>query len=764
MRELLAVVLAGILVAGCAKPAAPPTGIAREGAIAVDWTPIGPGGGGGIYSPSISPHDANLVFVASDMGGWFRSTDGGRHWRMCDGRQVRKVNFPAVFHPTDPNVIYVGTRGGVKRSSDRGETWQSVAGEFNAADPDSVQSLAIDPRRPHVILAGFSTYLGKPGEHLVRSDDAGRTWQIVAAWPAGGKPILKILFSPKAPGSIAVATAGGFYRSDDDGATWSARNAGLANTSLRDAAAGFDAATGVYAIFLTLESRWVDGRFSGGIVRSLDGGDTWMPATHGLDLERWGDKLHQYHLLAMSPNNPRVVSVTTEAEEGGDDHFTTAYRSENGGESWRRILVGTPQRPDCNVEPDWLTEEMSWWWGGLACGFGSDPRNPDDLLFTDWGRAIRSTDGGTRWFPVSSRRVGRDAWDGRGLEVTTSYSVSFDPFDRKRMYVTYTDFGLMRSIDGGRSWIYGARRVPWSSNCYELAFDPERRGVVFGAWSRAHDLMHWKMINRGVERLDGGGLARSDDHGETWTVVGGGTLPDRPATTIVLDPRSPVASRTLYAGFLGKGVYKSTDGGATWAAASAGLGSGDNMAVWRLALHPDGTLLCGISLNYRDGKPVPGGLYRSRDGAETWERVREFPYLWGVQMDPRDSNVIYVSGFDVPPPGYAAMGTGVPWPESTGGGIFKTTDGGATWSTVFAGRYCWDVTIDPATPDTVYAGTFVDGVLRSDDAGKTWRTLTGLPFVAPHRVTISPENPNAIYVTTFGGGAWKGRIHRGGSR
>jgi len=127
------------------------------------------------------------------------------------------------------------------------------------------------------------------------------------------------------------------------------------------------------------------------------------------------------------------------------------------------------------------------------------------------------------------------------------------------------------------------------------------------------------------------------------------------------------------------------------------------MAVWRLALHPDGPLLCGISLNYRDGKPVPGGLYRSRDG-------------------------------------------------------------GATWSTVLAGRDCWDVTIDPARPDTVYAGTFVDGVLRSDDAGKSWKRLTGLPFVAPHRVTISPENPGTIYVTTFGGGAWKGRIIRGGGR
>jgi len=436
------------------------------------------------------------------------------------------------------------------------------------------------------------------------------------------------------------------------------------------------------------------------------------------------------------------------------------YRTADGGASWKKILIGVPDWPGCNVEPDWMTTEMSWWWGGRACGFNCNPNDPDDLVFTDAGRAIRTVDGGKRWSPVSSKKVGKDVWDGRGLEVTTCYTYHFDPFDRNRTYITYTDFGFTRSLDRGKTWIYGARKVPWGNTCYELAIDPDRKGVMFGAWANAHDLIHWKMINRGIANAWWkGGVTRTADHCETWTVMGKDTLPEKPATTIVLDPKSPKDARTLYVGILNHGVYKSTDDGKTWTKKSQGLGTPENMSVWRLDLNPDGTLLCGISLAYVDGKPVHGGLYRSTDGAGRWTKLRDFPYIWGVRTDPRDANVIYVSCFEVPPgKGYRAMGTGVPWPKSSGGGLFKTTDGGKTWTKILDEPYCWDVTFDPTNPDIVYAGTFVGGVHRSEDAGKTWTLLKGLPFVAPHRVTVDPEDAKTIHVTTFGGGVWKGKL------
>ena len=729
------------------------------------WEPVGIGGGGGIFSPSISPHDEKLMFVACDMGGWYRSTDGGETWRMCDGRQVRKVNFPAVFHPTDANVVYVGTRGGIKRSRDRGATWEHVVGKFVPRNPDMVSAIAIDPARPDVILAGFSTYMGEKGEYLVRSDDGGENWTIPESWSFRDKPIRKILFAPVTPKrkrGIFVATGDGCYRSDDAGATWVEKDNGLPNTKVRDAAAGYDATTDCYAIYVTIDSQWTDGAFAGGICKSTDAGDTWRQVTNGLDTERMGGKLHQYRFLAMSPGNTEVVSVSSIGTDSSLEHCSKVYRTADGGATWKPILFGVPSWPNCNVEPDWMTLEMSWWWGGRACGFACNPNDPNDLVFTDAGRAIRTTDGGRRWLPVSSKKVGKETWDGRGLEVTTCYEYYFDPHDAKRTYIAYTDFGFTRSLDRGKTWIYAARKVPWGNTCYELAIDPDRPGVMFGAWANAHDLIHWKMIRNGIEQpWWKGGVTRTADHCETWEVCGRGTLPEKPATTLLLDPKSPKDSRTLYVGILAMGVYKSTDDGKTWARKSEGLGTPGNLSVWRLDRHADGTLLSGVSLNYADGKPIGGALFRSTDDAETWEKVnatQEFPYIWGVRMDPRDSRVIYVSCFDVPPADFSAMGTSVPWPESQGGGLFKTNDGGKTWTKVLDEPYCWDVTFEPGNPDVVYAGTFVGGVYRSADAGGTWRRLEGLPFVCPHRVTVDPTDPRTIYVTTFGGGVWKGRL------
>src|SRR5947209_2079786 len=134
-----------------------------------DFKVLGPGGGGAMFNPTISPHDPNTVLVSCDMTGAYITHDGGQSWRMFNLRGV--VHF-FVFDPSDPKTIYAGTKA-LWRSSDGGETWNLVypkasavrgirmnsdhADENILADPDplgTILALAVDPDDHRVVYAG----------------------------------------------------------------------------------------------------------------------------------------------------------------------------------------------------------------------------------------------------------------------------------------------------------------------------------------------------------------------------------------------------------------------------------------------------------------------------------------------------------------------------------------------------------------------------------------------------------------------------------
>jgi photosystem II stability/assembly factor-like uncharacterized protein len=247
-----------------------------------------------------------------------------------------------------------------------------------------------------------------------------------------------------------------------------------------------------------------------------------------------------------------------------------------------------------------------------------------------------------------------------------------------------------------------------------------------------------------------GGVCRSDDGGETWTPQTNG-MEQTAATHILLDQRSPKEARVLYVTGFGRGVYKSSDGGANWALKNNGLPSREPFA-WRLAQSGDGTLYLVLSRRSEDGSignDLDGALYRSRDGADSWEKV---PLPEGVngpsglQVDPADPNRLYLTA-------WGRKGK----EGDLGGGIFVSTDAGATWKQVLdRDRHVYDVTIDPANPAQLYACGFESSVWRSTDRGETWARVRGYNFKWGHRVIVDPVQPGSIYVTTFGGSVWHG--------
>ena len=102
--------------------------------------------------------------------------------------------------------------------------------------------------------------------------------------------------------------------------------------------------------------------------------------------------------------------------------------------------------------------------------------DPDFCIGTDSGRILRTRDGGLNWEGVCSKRLEDGSYTSTRFDVTTNYGVHFDPFDPKRMFISYTDIGLFRSENGGRGWLSATTTVQqhhWVNTTSWMAFDPE---------------------------------------------------------------------------------------------------------------------------------------------------------------------------------------------------------------------------------------------------------------------------------------------------
>jgi photosystem II stability/assembly factor-like uncharacterized protein len=228
-------------------------------------------------------------------------------------------------------------------------------------------------------------------------------------------------------------------------------------------------------------------------------------------------------------------------------------------------------------------------------------------------------------------------------------------------------------------------------------------------------------------------------------------MPPTAATHILLDPTSPTDARVLYVTGLGKGVFKSVDGGKTWALKNEGLPASEPFA-FRLARDKNGVLYLVVARRSEDGSfgnAQDGALYRSRDGAENWEKIllpEGVNGPNGISIDPDDVNRLYL----------AAWGRSLPT-GAVDGGIYVSTDGGAAWQNKLSrDQHVYDVTIDPRDSRTLYACGFESSAWRSTDRGETWTRVRGFNFKWGHRVIPDPQNPDMIYVTTFGGSVWYG--------
>lgn len=701
---------------------------------------FGPGGGGAQYHPTISPHDPKTVLVSCDMTGAYITHDSGRSWRMFNLRGTVRL---FAFDPQQPKTIYAQATG-LWRSTDSGRQWQlvwprpgTVQGIRMSSDHadetivsnnnpvGDITALAISPKDSNTLLAGSKT-------GLWRSTDQGETWK-------QDVPVTE------APLAIWIDDTGNaVYAAHAHGLTVRANGAWL---PFRPAPAGVTF-TGVTAGFLPDRQMLFYATSGQGAFLSTDAGLTWK----AISLPGAGARVQA---VATSRDHPQTVYLSYSRLPLDNQRWLGVARSTDRGVTWH-LVWKEAKTPGTNIHDAWISPRFGPGWGENPLALGVDPHDPKHAYATDLGRTLQTNDAGSTWDAVYSQpsASNQGGWISTGLDVTSSYGIHFDPHNPRRQFITYTDIGLFRSDNGGESWISSTNGVPepWLNTTYWIAFDPDRPNRLWAAMSGTHDLPRPKMWRRTSPDKFRGGICLSDDGGKTWKKSSTG-MPETAPTHLLIDPSSPAQARVLYAAAFGRGIYKSADNGSTWTAKNNGITQNQPFA-WRLALDAKGTLYALVarrSENGSIGNEGDGALYRSTDGAETWSPIplpagANAPN--GLAIDPTDSRRLYLATW--------ARNSGM---HGEGGGIWLSTDAGATWrNSLDRDQHVYDITIDRRNPSHLYAAGFESSAWRSIDRGEHWTRIPGFNFKWGHRVIPDPVSPNSVYITTFGGSVWHGAV------
>src|SRR5580700_7072450 len=444
-----------------------------------DFRVIGPGGGGAQYNPTISPHDSGTVLISCDMTGAYISHDAGRSWRMFNLRGT--VRFFA-FDPSAPKTIYAEVTG-LWRSTDDGVSWKLLnpkpaairgvrmesdhADETIVAEPDplgEIAALAIDPADSKILYAAAveNKQVENKQAALFVSHDSGESWQQLQAalpeiprriWVDANSPVRTRVLYLAGPHGVAVTSGNGIENRPAPAAV-----------VFTDISMGFtpNAAPAIYATARQ------------GAFVSTDGGHTWQKCT----LPGVGA---QVRAVATSLHNPQTAYLSYCGLELDGKTWIGVAKTGDSGRTWTLVWKDSATSAP-NVRDAWVDQRFGPGWGENPLRLGVADQDANLCYGTDLGRTMRTADSGATWTAEYSHPESDDTWTTSGLDVTTSYGIHFDPFDPKRQFITYTDIGLFRSEDSGRSWTRSVEGVPraWTNTTYWVEFDPQVRGRMWG--------------------------------------------------------------------------------------------------------------------------------------------------------------------------------------------------------------------------------------------------------------------------------------------
>ncbi len=582
-------------------------------------------------SVSMSKANPSLIFVGAVLDGkgiFFVSLDDGKNWIKTSSLPEIEWSVKPIWagisdesknwvtfiepHPTNENILFVGTNSALFKSEDKGSSWKRVDATFHRTD---ILGIAINPQNPNEVFVRVGVF-----EDLTCLE------------ATNGE-------NPEAAAKLEKEKCAGIYKSNDLGKTWQQLDAYYFDPSEGGVFVDDNNPNIAYAIF------------SRKILKTEDGGKTWK----------------DFFFTHDEPFIPNSGVERLAVGEDSDEVFIAGraglFHTEDAGEHWHErnngfigsevvdIIMandGTLYAGTYSLGMFKSTDQgQSWTFSSYNLEdpyimlIAAHPTEPQTVFVTTNGGIYTSRDSGLTW-----QRVAEEFFSYSELlpGISHLHGIAFDPKDPKRIYVggggdQYSPSGVGISIseDGGKNWKQANVGFETDVHVSKIVADKNNPSIIYATTQGATNFQE--------KTGSGYGVFKSTVYGQSWKKVNSG-LETVETNTLALDPND---SNVLYLGTDDDGIYKSTDGGTSWTKLTI-AGLPQKYGVGDIIIEPrDSNIVYAATVDYfrlfvDRGLLGDYGVYVSKDGGKSWKPFNEglnHKGAFAIELDDEKS-ILYV--------------------------------------------------------------------------------------------------------------------------